>query len=168
MAGKSKLDGADVGSGRYPLGSGDRPYQDYPSLQQRIKEKKLEYENDEAIKKLDNMKREKEINEPRRELLLKKGSAKDILKYSHEYTHEELQRAIQRFRDEQDLSRYIKGPFDKIAMVFNGLGKAIDWTDKGIKGYNNFAKVMNVINREDIEAGRKKPFTVIEQGKNKK
>lgn len=161
MAGKSKLDGADVGSGRYPLGSGDRPYQDYPSLQQRIKEKKLEYENDEAIKKLDNMEREKEINEPRRELLLKKGSAKDILKYSHEYTHDELQSAIQRFEDERKLRQYVTGPLDKLKPVFNVIKSIPEWQDKGIKGYNNFAKIMNTVNRKDIEAGRKEKMKLI-------
>lgn len=32
-SGVSKLKGAKIGSGRYPLGSGKRPYQDYPDKQ---------------------------------------------------------------------------------------------------------------------------------------
>ncbi len=34
--GRSKMDGAPVGSGRYPLGSGENPYQDYRSYQGRV------------------------------------------------------------------------------------------------------------------------------------
>lgn len=35
-AGRSKRDGAPVGSGRYPLGSGDNPYQDYRDFKNRV------------------------------------------------------------------------------------------------------------------------------------
>lgn len=34
--GRSKRDGAPVGSGRYPLGSGDNPYQDYKDFKNRV------------------------------------------------------------------------------------------------------------------------------------
>lgn len=36
-SGKSKKDGAPVGSGRYPLGSGDRPYQDFRDFRNQVK-----------------------------------------------------------------------------------------------------------------------------------
>ena len=41
--GRSKLDGAPVGSGRYPLGSGDNPYQDYRSFKSRVTYFKRKY-----------------------------------------------------------------------------------------------------------------------------
>lgn len=34
--GRSKRDGAPIGSGRYPLGSGDNPYQDYKDFKSRV------------------------------------------------------------------------------------------------------------------------------------
>lgn len=37
-AGRSKKDGAPVGSGRYPLGSGDKPFQDYRDFKNRQRE----------------------------------------------------------------------------------------------------------------------------------
>lgn len=36
--GRSKNDGAPIGSGRYPLGSGENPYQDYRDFQNRVKQ----------------------------------------------------------------------------------------------------------------------------------
>ena len=36
--GRSKNDGAPVGSGRYPLGSGENPYQDYKDFRSRVKQ----------------------------------------------------------------------------------------------------------------------------------
>ena len=34
--GVSKRDGAEIGSGRYPLGSGENPYQDYRDFKNRV------------------------------------------------------------------------------------------------------------------------------------
>lgn len=34
--GRSKKEGAPIGSGRYPLGSGENPYQDYKDFKNRV------------------------------------------------------------------------------------------------------------------------------------
>ena len=44
--GRSKRDGAPVGSGRYPLGSGDNPYQDYRDFKNRVTQIKKQYKDE--------------------------------------------------------------------------------------------------------------------------
>lgn len=44
--GRSKMDGAPIGSGRYPLGSGDNPYQDYRVFKNRVTQLKAKHFSD--------------------------------------------------------------------------------------------------------------------------
>lgn len=48
--GRSKRDGAPVGSGRYPLGSGENPYQDYREFKNRVTQLKSDYKKKNGVR----------------------------------------------------------------------------------------------------------------------
>lgn len=108
--GVSKRNGAKVGSGRYPLGSGDRPYQDLKA------EKKRKWEN-KMTKKLDrldqkksnaqsvaNKKYQKAVNKENSFFSTKKGINKAYAKADN------AQRVVNRldYKENKYYNKYVK------------------------------------------------------------
>ena len=81
--GRSKRDGAKRGSGRYPLGSGDRPNQRWVAFGSKS--------------------RAGEKSEADKQRAIKSGTARDVLRYKGELTNKELQDAVNRLRLEKQL-----------------------------------------------------------------
>lgn len=86
--GKSKTDGAKIGSGRYPLGSGENPYQ----------------HGNKGLRKKIFFKRKKENAEARQEPKKKKFNPKNI----SEMSNEEIDEYINRFEKEKQLKSLYK------------------------------------------------------------
>lgn len=181
--GVGKLEGASVGSGRYPLGSGDRPYQDYPNLRKKFVDKYKEFKEKREAKRKEKYekedeKRRKEIDkenekfenqkkkhEKERNIALRRGSAQDILRYQGEYTNDELSKALQRLRYEKDLRSYLpkkRKAIDVFDDIMTIADKTRKWTENGIKSYNLMANLMNSKNATEIIAGNKSAIQTID------
>lgn len=182
--GRSKRNGAEVGSGRYPLGSGDRPFQMIKNAIDRHKarkeqdkiekeeKRKLDQQREEErrLKELEEIekKKEKEREEhiANREKTLRSGSPEEVLKYQGEFTNQELQYAIDRINKENTLYGMIPTEEKKsLIKTVDKVVKTIDtfnnWANTGTKSYNNFAKIYNSLNESKIIAGTKKPLVTI-------
>lgn len=165
------------GSGRYPWGSGDRPYQRLEGSKRKNggivgyiksrKAKKAEEEKqkqrEELLRKKEEMKRKQEEHEKNKEKVLKSGSAADVLKYQGELSNKELSEVANRLRLENDIKSYaakdVTSALDKLKKVqsFTNVGSAL--AKDGIDIYNSFAAMYNA-----SSAGRKTPLTLINKG----
>lgn len=112
--GRSKADGAKVGSGRYPLGSGKNPRaQRRAEKQQARQQKKAEKGKQEA---------------------LNSGDPRQVKKYQHLMTQAELQQAISRIEKNQRLDqlsaqqmRQMTDAEVAITNVLNHIGTVSGW-----------------------------------------
>ena len=130
--GKSKLDGAEVGSGRYPLGSGDRPYQRYE-------------ESDRFEPKTDS-----EYLAAKQRALLS-GSAADIRPYIYDLSNKELEQAIQRIKWMDTLSQSEKKAkksseiFKSVDNFMNNVDKVYRWGNIAMKTYKGADAIIRLI-----------------------
>lgn len=89
----------------------------------------------------------KKEHEEAKKNALAKGSASEVLKFKGELTNKELQDAYTRINTEQLLSslsaKETKGFWDKVSSISDKIGKARDFTEKGINAWNTFAKIHN-------------------------
>lgn len=138
------------GSGRYPLGSGDRPYQKYEdskrkasgisgyiSSKKKEKQKYLEMER----------KRQEEKHIADKERVLKSGSAKDVSKYSGELSKQELQDVYNRLNLEKKISEMSSTEVLDNQKIINGilnnLKTTSEWIATGAVSYNILASTYN-------------------------
>lgn len=174
------------GSGRYPWGSGDRPYQRLEGSRKKSsggiseyiksrKIKKIEEQKqkaaEEAKRKADQEKERKLQLERDKDKILKSGSASEILtKYQGELTNKELSEVAERIRLENQLKSYssqeIKSGLDKLKTVqsYTNVGSAL--AKDGIEIWNSFVSVYNA-----TQDGKGKPLPFIgrsDGGGNKK
>lgn len=169
------------GSGRYPLGSGDRPYQKLEGSRKNIggirgyiksrKEKKAEELRKRSA--ADAQKRASEEAERSRQLekdkerVLRSGTASEVMRYQGKLTNKELSDAAERLRLERQLSGYseqeVKTALDKIKKIqsYSNVGSAL--AKDGIEIWNSFASIYNVTSR-----GREDPLPIISKGEKKK
>lgn len=137
------------GSGRYPLGSGERPYQKYEGSGRKsgvsgyISAKKKEKQRLLETKK----KLEEEKHIANKERVLKSGSAKDVSKYSGELTRQELQDVYNRLNLEKKINEMsyteILESQKIINRVLNNLKTTSEWVATGAVSYNILASVYN-------------------------
>lgn len=169
------------GSGRYPLGSGDRPYQKFEGSRRQsgisgyIQSRRIKKAEDEIMKRRQEEakkelqeKEKREKFEKNKETLLRSGRASDILKYKGLYTNRELSDVIQRLEYEQKLSNYsqseIQSTMSKIDKMMKNLNTINNWGSIATDTYNLMASVYNA-----TPEGKKKPLTSIKkQGDQKK
>lgn len=164
------------GSGRYPLGSGDRPYQKFEGSRKRSsgisgyiqsrKAKKIEDQKQKQAKEAE--KREVEEKERRRKLeadkerVLREGSPEEVMRYKGELTNKEWGEVAERLRLERQVSGYaqqdIKTALDKIKKIqsYTNVGSAL--AKDGIELWNSFASIYNA-----TPEGKKKPLTTIKK-----
>lgn len=162
------------GSGRYPLGSGDRPYQKFEGSRRKpsgisgyirsIKEKRSEAKRQKAKEEL--AKKEKEVEERKRRhdedksRVLKEGSAKEVMRYQGELTNQELQSVVTRLNLESQLrslsNREVSSGMTKINNLMKSLKTGTEWAKTGTDTYNTFAKIYNA-----TEEGQIHPLKII-------
>lgn len=161
------------GSGRYPLGSGDRPYQKFEKSRRGIsgyimarKEKKaqekLKKKEDEARRqKLKEEAKERKM-EADKERVLRSGTASEVMKYQGKLTNKELTDAADRIRLEKRLNEYsseeIKTTLDKLKKIQSYTNVSSSLAKDGIELWNSLASIYNV-----TDAGRKSPLKTIKR-----
>lgn len=149
-------------SGRYPWGSGDRPYQRLENSKggivgyiQRKKQAALEEKERAEAKKKEQMLADKEE-------VLRSGRAKDVSKYIGNLSTSELKAVCDRFQWENKLSEYskkeTKSNMEKIDKMMKGLKTINEWGDISIDTYNLMASAYNA-----TDSGKRKPMTLIQK-----
>lgn len=135
-------------SGRYPWGSGKRPFQSGGGPKTSSKKQKKETEH---VQNLEENEKEK---------LIKEGNATEVLKYRSQLSNQELQDALIRIRLTSDLERYsrseLKRSMNKVDDIMKGVQITTNWIKIGTDTYNTLAKIYN-----STEEGKKKPLTIV-------
>lgn len=95
-----------------------------------------------------------------KERILRSGDPKQILEYKDNLTDQEIQSALNRIRNEQDIKSYVKqsekSGFDKINSFMGKAEKAYNWAQTGIKWYNVTASLYNTFLSDGPEYNWKK------------
>lgn len=165
------------GSGRYPLGSGDRPYQKYEgsrggssgisgyirSVKAKKEEKKMAKATKEAQKKEAEEAERKRILEADKERVLRSGKASEVMRYQGLLTNQELQNAFTRLNLESQIGRLsqaeVKSSMDKIDNIMKTVKTGTEWAKIGTDTYNTIAAIYNA-----TPEGQKKPLTLVNKG----
>lgn len=152
------------GSGRYPLGSGDRPYQHRGGVGgflARRRQRKMEAKMAQAMKRAAAQKVEKERAQMTEEQLIaaremaKKraitsGNATDVLRFRGGISNPELEIAVRRLELERRLQTYAMDELDAGVKRFdhfmNNVKTYSNWVNTGIDVWNNFAAIYNTMN----------------------
>ena len=126
-------------SGRYPWGSGDRPYQgDGISVKKSSKSKRG---------KLSAKKLNPEQYEAAKAKAIKSGSARDILRFKGDLTEEELRKAVARIQYERKLMeasiKEIDEGWNAIDRAFKKVGNVKDWLKAGSEFYDVLEDIIN-------------------------
>lgn len=156
-------------SGRYPWGSGGRPYQrlEGPSnrgilgrLQERKRrkqEKRMAAAAERAVNVIKNEAEEKSR-------ILREGSATDVMTLRGKITNQELEQAVKRLNLESQLKslsdKEFKSNMDKIDDIMKSIKTGTEWGKIGIDTWNTIANIYNV-----TDEGKKKPMRTISGGK---
>lgn len=154
-------------SGRYPWGSGKRPFQSGGGPKE-IKKKKAASSKEDALQKARETRERNRAHEAEKQRALKEGNATDVLKFRSELSNQELQNALTRIELTSRLERYsqseLKASMNKIDSVMKGIQTTTNWIKIGTDTYNTLAKIYNT-----TEEGKKKPLTLVgvEQKKDK-
>lgn len=142
-SGRSKLNGAKVGSGRYPLGSGARPYQDYPSRQKLTRKQKK------VVKlkaKQEAVERKKLTDEEKRDII-ERGDVKNAFKNVDDFSNEDIDAVIKRWDAKNKLSSYamkgVKTGKQKFDELTNNLDRFQKFGNNATKVYDVIAKTIN-------------------------
>lgn len=165
------------GSGRYPLGSGDRPYQKFEGSrkkssgitgyiksrrEKRAEERQLRIKNEESRKKAEAERRERQLDADK-ERVLREGSAAEVLKYQGRLTNQELQQAFNRLNLETNLrnmsQKEIKTKADKVDDIMKMIKTGTEWAKIGTDTYNTLAQIWNA-----TPEGQKGPLPLVGKG----
>lgn len=173
------------GSGRYPWGSGDRPYQRLEKAKQRhgigeyIRSRRAKKAEEQMQKDMEEARRRTAAEEERRkrleadkERVLRAGSAREVLQYQGMLTNKELQDAYNRIDWEKKLSSVaaseIQTNMQKMDKAMSNLKTINNWGSTLTDSYNLMAAVYNA-----TAEGKKDPWPEIKksgggEGKKKK
>lgn len=172
------------GSGRYPWGSGDRPYQRLEgrnrgkitpkpktsgisgyirARKETLGEAKREKARKQLLKKRSEEEMREKMLEADKERVLKSGTATEVLRYQGRLTNQELQNAYTRLNLESQLNRLseneIKSSLDKLDKIMKTIKTGNEWAKIGTDSYNSLAAIYNA-----TPAGRENPLTLIKRG----
>lgn len=165
------------GSGRYPLGSGERPYQKFEgsrrksggisgyieSRREKRAEARQQKQRNEELRKQAEEAKQKRLRDADKERVLREGTATEVLRYQGELTNQELQNAVTRLNLEGQLrgmsQKEIKTAIDKVDGVMKTIKTGTEWAKIGTETYNTFAAIYNA-----TEEGQKKPLTLVSKG----
>lgn len=166
------------GSGRYPLGSGERPYQKLEGSRRKssggisgyIKSRKAKKE-EERVQKAKEEARKKQLDreendrklEADKERVLRSGTASEVMRYQGRLTNKELNDAADRIRLENQLNGYsekeVKSALDKLKTIQSYTNVSSALAKDGIDIWNSFVAIYNV-----TANGKNKPLTLIGKG----
>ena len=123
--GRSKRDGAPHGSGRYPLGSGEEPYQNTAKDMRAAKREE---------KREAKAQRKQEKYEEKRSAAIASGNALKVRKYADTMTNEELEEAMKRIQINQRLDQLastqkttLERGEEKVTRAMNHIKTATGW-----------------------------------------
>lgn len=155
-------------SGRYPYGSGDRPYQSTGGQKrgirgaiQRRKDKKNAKAAELLEREAERQEKIKRAYEGKREEILRKGSAADLLRLHEKVTltNQEIQTALNRIDLETKLRDAVlkekDASFDKVDRFVKKAGKMNNWGEVGIKIWDQIASVYNA---GEVPESKKMPY----------
>lgn len=148
-------------SGRYPFGSGKRPFQSgggpVGKAVRYVRKKKIDKQRKVNLEKARAKAAENRKLEADKERVLRSGSASEVLRYKGKLTNKELGDAVQRLNLESRLSelsasekRSLMKDMDK---VMKNMKTVEEWTKTGTSMYNQIVDVYN-----STEKGRRKPL----------
>lgn len=150
--GRSKMNGAKVGSGRYPLGSGKNPYHHgtlspFGKLREGRLEKKKAAAKSKQLQKARQAKVDKAEYERKKQEALKSGSAKEIMPYLRDLNDDELKIAKNRIQLEVEFKNLaIKEEAagnPKVAVAMAKAERITNQANTAMNAYNAAAKVYN-------------------------
>lgn len=165
------------GSGRYPWGSGDRPYQRLEGSGQRprgisgyIRSRKMKKEEERQQKERNQELRNRLEEEQRKrqhdvdkERVLREGTAAEVMKYQGELSNQELQNAFTRLNLEAQIKtlseKEAKSAMDKVDKIMKNVRTGTEWAKIGTETYNTIAAIYNA-----TPEGRKSPLTLVKKG----
>lgn len=143
-------------SGRYPWGSGERPYQSGGGGAPVKKTRKQKRDEKRAAKTAEAQR--KHVEE--RNTVLQRGSASQVKSYLGELTNQELRDVTTRLNLEKQInemsSKEIKTNMQKIDKAMQTIKKVDEWSKIGTSMYNTLVSVYN-----STEEGRKNPMRKI-------
>lgn len=165
------------GSGRYPLGSGDRPYQKFEGSGRKssgisgyIKARKVKKEaakqqkaQEEERRKQAEEEKLKKKREADKQRVLREGSPSEVARYHGELTNRELADVAERLRLEKQINSYasdeVRSNLSKLKKVqsYTNVGSAL--AKDGIEIWNSFAGIYNA-----TAEGRKSPLPFVTRG----
>lgn len=143
--GRSKIDGAPVGSGRYRRDSGENPQAAKREKEVAKRAAKLKKKADKQAAKEKKAQMEAEEYERARTRAIRSGNPEEIKKFQYELTNEELKQAITRIDQMKSLgvdnakttAQKIGAGMDKIDAVMKRVGQVSDWIGTANKLYAN-------------------------------
>ena len=108
-----------------------------------------------ALAKARQARTEKAEHNKKKAEAIKSGDASKIAKYFNELSQAELKEAMDRINTKQSFQQMLNKEAQlvsdgktKVDRLMDGVGKATDYAEKGIKAYNVIAKVSNAFNGE--------------------
>lgn len=165
--GKSKLDGAKIGSGRYPLGSGERPNQHRGGIFSKLFKPKNEkhFDKKKQKKKHHGMSEEEKDKqfEAEKSRIQQHGDVKAAYKHRNEMSYNELNNAYnkygmhKRLKEAQDELKKDQSKLDKVIKLIDKYNKTSDVLQKGIKTTNKWIKIFGgLVDDEDESKSKSK------------
>ena len=163
------------GSGRYPWGSGDRPYQrleksrgrssisEYIRSRKQKKAEQKQIQTAEEERKMKMLQAERDrLHKENRDKVLRSGSAIEVMKYQGELTNKELQDAYNRIDLERKLSSFaqsdVKTGMEKIDKAMSNLKTINNWGSTLTDSYNLMASIYNA-----TPEGKKDPWNLVKK-----
>lgn len=134
-------------SGRYPWGSGGRPFQSQEGKKKGLfrRRKKTQEREEENLTPEERQRR----REAEKERILKEGTATEILQIQEELTSKELAEALGRIQTKVRLreisQKELDASWNKIDSVMKKVGKINDWTSTGIKSVKNSEEILKML-----------------------
>ncbi|MDE5977700.1 MAG: hypothetical protein K2G70_04440, partial [Turicibacter sp.] len=153
-------------SGRFPWGSGKRPFQSgggpIGSVVRSVRNKKAIKQRNENLKKAREKAAENRRLAADKERVLRSGSAREVSRYKGKLTNQELSDAVRRLELESKLDDFSKKEIttkmDKVKAVMKTVNDVSDFTKTGTKVYNQMADIYNA-----TPNGRRNPLPKIGQ-----
>lgn len=150
-------------SGRYPWGSGKRPFQSGGGLRKTKKKQFAVDKKAEALQKARETRERNRAHETEKQQALREGTAADVLKFKSELSTREMQEALDRIRVTSQLNSYAESDMKKFMNKVEDATKNVQTVTNVIKTgselYNAVAKLYNA-----TEEGKQKPLTLIGGG----
>lgn len=145
-------------SGRYPYGSGERPYQSSGGFFARRKEKKhvaevLKKKKELLEKKRAEDEKKAKLKESKAEAL-STGTARDIQKHFSVMTNKEMEEAANRIKWMNEINKYAameaknaqgKTAFDTVDELMTKLSKVNKWGETSMNAYKNVTTISKML-----------------------